>query len=93
MATYRGHISKKLSGLTLAAEPVPNPGDKIIKEGKEIGYITSAVKSRTLGSVIALGYVKYGFFDPGTNLEVEHDDKLLAAVVVELPFYRRDTTR
>ncbi len=93
MATYRGHISKKLSGLALAAEIAPNPGDKIIKEGKEIGYITSAIKSRTLGSVIALGYVKYGFFDPGTNLEVEHDNNSLPAVIVELPFYRRDTAQ
>jgi glycine cleavage system T protein len=91
MATYRGHISKKLSGLAIASETVPDTGDKIIKEGKEIGYITSALKSRTLGSIIALGYVKYGFFDPGTNLEVEHNDTLLPAMVVELPFYRRYT--
>jgi glycine cleavage system T protein len=93
MATYRGHISKKLSGLALAAEAVPNPGDKIVIEGKEVGHVTSALKSRSLGSVLALGYVKYGFFEPGTNLEVEHDGNILPAVVVELPFYRRDTSR
>ena len=93
MATYRGHISKKFSGLALAVEALPEPGDKITQEGKDIGYITSALKSRTLGSVIALGYVKYGYFDPGTNLEVEHNADLLPAVVVELPFYRRDANR
>ena len=93
MATYRGHISKKLSGLALSGETLPNPGDKIVQEGKEIGYVTSALKSRTLGSVIALGYVKYGFFEPGTNLEVEHDGNPLPAIVVELPFYRRDTAQ
>ena len=93
MATYRGHISKRLSGLALAGQTVPNPGDKITQEGKEIGYITSALKSRTLGSVIALSYVKYGYFDPGTNLEVVHNADSLPSVVVELPFYRRNTAQ
>jgi glycine cleavage system T protein len=93
MATYRGHVSKKFSGLTLAEDIVPSPGDKLFKEGKEVGYITSALKSPSLGSVITLGYLKYGFFEAGTDLEVEHKEGRLTATVVELPFYKADTGR
>ncbi|HYP26861.1 MAG TPA: aminomethyltransferase family protein [Blastocatellia bacterium] len=88
MATYRGHVSKKLAGLVVASEIPPPNKAKIFKEGKEIGYITSSLKSETLGSVIALGYLKYGHFEPGTPLEVESPDGLNQASVVELPFYR-----
>jgi len=90
MATYRGHVSKKLSGLVIAEGTLPDTGDVIIKEGKEVGQVTSALKSPSLGSAIALGYVKYGAFDPGTKLEVRHKESSLRAEIVELPFIKRD---
>lgn len=93
MATYRGHVSKRLSGLVFGGEVLPNHGDKISSDGKEVGQITSALKSPSLGSVIALGYVKYGSFEPGTKVEVEHEGDLLRAEVVELPFIKRDAAR
>lgn len=89
MATYRGHISKKLSGLLVNGESVPSRGDILKKEGKEIGTITSALRSTTLNSVIAMGYVKYGFFDIGTALEIQTNHGSQQASVVETPFYRK----
>jgi folate-binding protein YgfZ len=88
MATYRGHVSKKLSGLVVANEVVPAKGDKLFKEAKEIGYVTSAINSETANAVIALGYVKYGFFDKGSNVEIETQAGRVQASVVELPFYK-----
>jgi glycine cleavage system T protein len=89
MATYRGHVSKRLSGLVVAGEIVPASGDKLFKEAKEIGYVTSAMNSEPLGAVIALGYVKYGFFDKGNNIEVETQAGRVPATIVELPFYKQ----
>ncbi|MCI0487482.1 MAG: aminomethyltransferase family protein [Blastocatellia bacterium] len=88
MATYRGHISKKLTGLTLTGDKAPSPGDKVSKDGKTIGYVTSAIRSETLGTVIAMAYIKYGFFDPGTEVEINTWDEYLTGSVVELPFYK-----
>jgi folate-binding protein YgfZ len=88
MATYRGHVSKKFSGLIIKGEVVPAAGNKIFKEEKEIGYITSSLNSNTLGSVIALGYLKYGFFDAGNEVEIESQAGRVAAEVAELPFYK-----
>lgn len=88
MATYRGHISKKLTGLILKGNNLPSPGDKVSKDGKVIGHITSTLRSETIGKIIAMAYIKYGFFDPGIEVEIEAQGEYLTGSVVELPFYR-----
>jgi glycine cleavage system T protein len=91
MATYRGHISKKLSGLmALEGELLP-PGSKVSKDGKEIGHITSSLKSDALGQTIALAYLKYGYFEPGNVIEVINEQSSRPAKVVDLPFYKAIT--
>ena len=89
MATYRGHVSKKLSGLAVSSDEVPSRGDSLKKDGKNIGFVTSALQSSTVGSVIALAYLKYGFFDVGNSIEVEAVSGVYPAIVVELPFFKR----
>jgi folate-binding protein YgfZ len=86
---YRGHVAKKLSGLML--EPTANI-DREVKinsaDGKEIGRVTSTTFSPHLGCVIALGYLKYDYLAPGTEVIVRSGDNELPARVVELPFVR-----
>ncbi|HEX5964815.1 MAG TPA: glycine cleavage T C-terminal barrel domain-containing protein [Pyrinomonadaceae bacterium] len=80
---HRGHVAKKLTGITFH-EPV-EPGETITSaDGKEIGRVTSASYSPELESPIALGYVRYEYLAPGTTVKV--DDVL--GTVVELPFVR-----
>ncbi|HKV38115.1 MAG TPA: aminomethyltransferase family protein [Blastocatellia bacterium] len=88
MATYRGHVSKKLSGLIVEGGLVPSAGASITRPdtGKEIGRITSAIQSETLGKTIALGYVKYGMFEPGTTLNIALAEGKTSATIVPLPF-------
>jgi folate-binding protein YgfZ len=88
MATYRGHVSKKLSGLILDSDTLPKPGSVVKRDAKEIGHITSSVRSLSLSLTIALAYLKYGFFEPGSRVEVETESVPIAALVAELPFYR-----
>jgi glycine cleavage system T protein len=89
MATYRGHVSKKLSGLALSGDRAPSHGDIVIKDEKEIGAVTSGLCSPTLGSVIALAYIKHGYFESGESIEVHAGDRLISASVVNLPFYSK----
>ena len=89
MATYRGHVSKKLSGLDVSGQLVPRRGDVVKKDGKEIGSVTSAIQSPCLGSVIALAYVKHGFFEPGNNVEVHTEAETVSAILTRIPFYPR----
>jgi folate-binding protein YgfZ len=69
MATYRGHVSKKLSLITFPKESGITVGNKLFSNDKEIGAVSSTTQSddRTL----ALACVKYGFFELGTNVQVE----------------------
>jgi folate-binding protein YgfZ len=83
---YRGHVNRALSGLVLAGDRVPAPGVKVVAAGKEIGRITSAVRSIALGRPIALGYVRREHLAPGTAVTVEDGDVSIPAHVASLPF-------
>ncbi|HSC78626.1 MAG TPA: aminomethyltransferase family protein [Candidatus Acidoferrales bacterium] len=83
----RGHVNRRLVGLTLEGVG-PVAGAKLLREGKEVGVITTAVHSPTLGLGIALGYARREQGEVGTRLEVEGGG---AAEVAALPFYQKAT--
>jgi folate-binding protein YgfZ len=85
-----GHVTKELHGLRLADDlkRLPQKGDKIFRDGKEIGYITSAVKSPTLNANIALGYVRREANQIGTELVLKTAGDGSRVKIVELPFVK-----
>jgi folate-binding protein YgfZ len=81
----RGHgrVAKRLVGFTFdAAAAVPSAGARIASGDREIGRVTSAVRSPALARPIALGYVHRDFVEPGTGVAVDG----VPAVVAALPF-------
>ena len=68
--------------------PLPQRGDKLFRDGKEIGYITSAVKSPALNANIALGYVRREANQIGTELVLRTAIGENSAKIVELPFVK-----
>ena len=85
---YRGHVNRALSGLVLDGERVPAAGATVLADGKEVGHVTSAVRSFALGKPIALGYVRREHFAPGSAVQVQDGGALIPAHVVALPFVR-----
>ena len=90
---WRGHVAKRLAGLSFADSSddaaLPPPESKIrTTDGKEIGRLTSAVRSPRLRRTVALGYVKYDYLKPGTEVRVVSGEEERAAEVAELPFVR-----
>ncbi|MEP6602365.1 MAG: glycine cleavage T C-terminal barrel domain-containing protein [Spartobacteria bacterium] len=55
-------------------------------EGKEVGWITSAARSKRVGGEMALGYVKRGFNAAGTQLKVVAAEGTIGVEIVDLPF-------
>jgi folate-binding protein YgfZ len=82
----RGHVNKKLSGLTLDGSEAASPSDAITAGDKEAGRVTSSVFSPRLKRPIALGYLHKDFWSPGTEVFVRHGDALVQATVTPLPF-------
>jgi len=87
-ASARGHVNKRLVGISIASDVTPLVGSRLLAEGSETGHITSAVFSPNLRSAIALGYVRRDATKPGTKLQIETSGTVLPGVVTELPFYR-----
>jgi folate-binding protein YgfZ len=83
---YRGHVAKKLTGLTLEGTKVPVAGAVIRSNEKDIGRVTSATLSPKLDSAVALGYVRYEYLATGTQVVIGAEG--LAAKVTDLPFVR-----
>jgi folate-binding protein YgfZ len=81
---HRGHgrVARKLVGLRIAGEVVPTPGSAVRAGDKDIGRVTSSVRSPALNQPIALAYVHRDFVEPGTAVTVGD----AAAEVSRLPF-------
>jgi folate-binding protein YgfZ len=86
---WRGHVAKKLAGLTFDEQGDAKRDDKVrTPDGKEIGRLTSLAFSPRLNRTIALGYIKYDYLAPETPVRVSSGDAELAAHVTEIPFVR-----
>jgi folate-binding protein YgfZ len=81
---HRGHgrVARKLVGLTLEGEAVPERGSIVKSDQKDVGEITSSVRSIALNRPIALAYLQRDFVAPGTPVLVNGDP----AVVTQPPF-------
>src|SRR5579875_2010643 len=84
-ARSRGHVNWKLVGLFVDAMEAPAAGEKILREGKEVGEITSACVSPTLGRPLAMGYIRKEASEPGMKVTLASGPK---AEVTTMPFYR-----
>lgn len=85
----RGHVNRKLVGLRIQGGGVPEAGARLLAEGREVGRLTTVVRSPSAGGAIALGWVRREFLQPGTHLAIDHGSSTLRAEVVALPFHRR----
>jgi folate-binding protein YgfZ len=85
--TY-GQVAKTLRGLRLAdgLKNLPIKGDKLFQDGKEVGYITSAIFSPTFQTNLALGYVRREANQIGNELTLRTVEGESHARIVELPF-------
>ncbi|MEJ7624869.1 MAG: glycine cleavage T C-terminal barrel domain-containing protein [Pyrinomonadaceae bacterium] len=83
---FRGHVAKRLTGLRSEPGAVATgllPGAELsTPDGKNAGRITSVTFSKKLETTIALGYVRYGYLTPGTELTVDG----VGTTVADLPF-------
>ncbi len=79
---HRGHLNRKLVGLRVSGNRVPSSGAAVLSGGDDAGHVTTAAHSPHFGAVLALGYLKRAYFEPGTEVQIE----ATSALVSSLPF-------
>ena len=83
-------VKRKQVGIIIDCDPLKGPNTTfwpIIKNGNQIGKITSAVYSPRLNQNIALGMIEIDHTEINTLFEIEILNNLYNARVVEKPFY------
>ena len=83
-------VKRKQVGIIIDCDPLKGPNTTfwpIIKNGNQIGKITSAVHSPRLNKNIALGMIEIDYTEINTLFEIEILNNLYNARVVEKPFY------
>lgn len=87
--TYGG-LQRKMTGFIFEKGPLPGSGSKVLKEGKELGWITSACFSPALGKGIALGYAMKDLFGSPQEVKIQTAQAEISAHTTDLPFVSYD---
>jgi len=82
--TARGHVNRRLVGLVVEG-PEPPRGAPLVRDGKEVGHVTSVARSFARDGLVALGFVRREHWEPGTELAVRHGHAVTLARVAALP--------
>ena len=82
-------VKRKLVGLTIIGRGIPRHGYPILKNGEQIGQVSSGGLAPTLDSAIAMGYVPTCSSETGTLLQIDIRGRAAEAKITSLPFYTR----
>ena len=78
-----GRVARHLVGLRIEGDEVPAVDQAVLLEGRQVGRLTSAVRSVALDAPIGLAILHRDASDAGTRVAVGNS---LPAVVTTLPF-------
>jgi folate-binding protein YgfZ len=82
---YIGHVNRRFVGFICETSDVPEVRSTVQVQGKDVGYVTTAVLSPGLGKPIALGFVSRVTGEPGTAVVLAGKNASVAARVASLP--------
>lgn len=83
-----GGPKRKLAGIEIDGKRTARQANLLKAGDREVGVVTSACLSPTLGRPIAMGFVDTALALPGTTLQIDTGRGLLEGRVVPLPFYK-----
>jgi len=83
---------QRLAGLVLEGRRIARQNAVVLDEDNEVGLVTSGTFSPTLSKSIAMAYIQTPLTEPGQQLTVDLGGKRTKAMIVPLPFYKREKT-
>ncbi|MFY9264862.1 MAG: glycine cleavage system aminomethyltransferase GcvT [Solirubrobacterales bacterium] len=81
--------AQKLVAFLFTGPGIPRQGNTVVKDGAEIGVVTSGTLSPSLGTGAGMAYVDATFAEPGTTFDVDVRGRLRPATVHRKPLYKR----
>ena len=84
-------ILRKLVGLEMIERGIPRTGYKVFFTDKEIGEVTTGTQSPSLNKNIGVALLQTKYAVEGTEVMIQVRKKMLKAVVVPTPFYKRSS--
>lgn len=79
--------SRKLATITMSDRGVPRAGYRVLKDGREVGYVATGMYAPTSDAYCANVYVDSALAKVGTDVDIEIRGQAKAAVVVKRPLY------
>ncbi len=82
-------LGRQRVGFELQAKGIAHHGNPVLVNGAPSGIVCSGTFAPHLEKAIGMAYVPAASAAPGTAIEIDVRGRVLPAVVVPLPFYRR----
>ena len=79
-------MNRRFVGFQCEGPDIPPVRTAAFLQGRDVGYVTSAVFSPGIGKAIALGFVNRVAAEPGTRVDLVGQGSTQPAKVVALPF-------
>jgi aminomethyltransferase len=83
-------VSRRLVGFEVVGRGIARQGYPVVAGGQVVGSVTSGSFSPTLEKPIGMAYVPVEQAATGTEIEIQVRRRRVSAVIVPLPFYKRD---
>jgi aminomethyltransferase len=82
-------VTRKLVGFEMVDRGIARHGYPVVRNGSQIGVVTSGTQTPFLKRAIGMAYVPVDLTAPDTEFEIDIRGRVSKAKVVPLPFYRR----
>lgn len=90
VAAKAAPATRKLVGFrTLEKRDIARDHMPVVKDGTQVGFVTSAAPSPTCGFNLGLAYVPVDQAAVGTRIQIEIRGRAVDADIIPTPFYRR----
>ena len=83
-------VKQRLKGFEMIDKGIPRQHYEVCDSlGNVIGEVTSGTMGPSIGKAVGMAYIKEEFSKLGTEIYIKVRDKLLKAVIVKTPFYKK----
>lgn len=83
---------RKLIGFEVTERGIARDGQDLLVDGRRVGRVTSGSPAPFLKKNIGMAYVPAEFANEGRAIEIDVRGRLVGAMIVPLPFYKRPRT-